>query len=516
MRFEPDCLRVVCALALAAVPLILWAEPCGELPVWSTGDLEFCVDFVSFQGDRESNEVLINCSVANDQIRFVEDEETGEARGLLLIEAGFEDEDGRVIDREERQVVVKARSMLQAEKRDVIQVVQLERRIPHGRYLLTVMITDLRATKVGIWYALRNIKRSGEVSGIVVDPNVVPAGLGISDIAFARHIQPDSTGTEFTRSGLEIVPNPSRIYGLRLPELTAYVEVYDNREPGGLDTLMAEYLVLDGEGERVHGQTRVFVGQGSMWRKAFSIPLVGLMEGSYRLAVNIEDTRTMEKASTEGCFDIMWSMLSWDRSLEEGLEDLSLILSPEELEVVSELSPGERESYMRGFWKSLDPTPETVQNETLQEYYRRVKYANEHFSAYRRGMFTDQGRLYIKYGPADDIRRGAAWGSGPGTSEVAFPTTSDRPGSPGHSSVDELGLQFREMGIDESGREAQRLANLQAVGKTYEIWVYDRGGKPLSGEWAWKGSGQKLKFVFVDQRGYGDLQLVYSSAGEDY
>ena len=212
----------------------------------------------------------------------------------------------------------------------------------------------------------------------------------------------------------------------------------------------------------------------------------------------------------------MWSMLSWDRGMQDGLEELSLILEDDALRDVEQLSPGERENYMREYWKRLDPTPETVQNEALQEYYRRLKFANSNYRAYRKGMFTDQGRIYVKYGPPSDVRRDAAWGGVPGESDISSPGASYDPGSPGHRRVDETGLQFREMGIDETEREAARLGNVQSIGKTYEIWIYDGGGAPLSGPWAWKGSGKKMKFVFLDQRGYGDLDLVYSSEGEDY
>jgi len=472
--------------------------------------LSFCIDVVTFRDTGDRGLVQINCSISNDQIRFVETDE-GDATGSLKIVSRFESLAGDVVDEAERQVEVGARSMLQAEERNVIQMVQLDRKLSPGHYRLTVSVTDLNAPKVGLWYAVRGIKRSGEVRCEVRVPDLRARALGISGITFARYVRTDSTGGEFSRSGIEIIPNPSRLYGLRLPDLSVYFEVYDGREGHPADTLTAEYVVLDNEGRRVLGQTRVLVGESRWWPKAFSLPLVGLPEGSYTLAVNIEDPRTMNRISTEERFDVMWSMLSWDRDLRDGLEELSLILTEEEIKVVEALSPGERESFMRAYWKKLDPTPETLQNESLQEYYRRVKFANENYSSYRKGILTDQGRIYIKYGPPDDIRRDADWGINPGLADVVSPGLL-----PSQRTVDEEGLHYEEMGMDETGREAERLDNVRTMGKTYEIWIYDRGGRPISGEYALKGSGNKMKFVYVDERGYGDLHLVYSSVGEDY
>src|ERR1019366_5495821 len=51
-------------------------------------------------------------------------------------------------------------------------------------------------------------------------------------------------------------------------------------------------------------------------------------------------------------------------------------------------------------------TPGTVVNEFKEEHYRRIGYANEHFAADVPGWKTDRGRIYITYGPPDEISVG--------------------------------------------------------------------------------------------------------------
>ncbi len=63
----------------------------------------------------------------------------------------------------------------------------------------------------------------------------------------------------------------------------------------------------------------------------------------------------------------------------------------------------ERAKFVEIFWGHRDPTPETVENEFRDEYYRRVMYVNERFSAGIPGSKTDRGRIYIVYGPPDEI-----------------------------------------------------------------------------------------------------------------
>ena len=41
--------------------------------------------------------------------------------------------------------------------------------------------------------------------------------------------------------------------------------------------------------------------------------------------------------------------------------------------------------------------------EYQREQLRRISYSNLHFKSYKKGIFTDRGRIYIKYGEPDDI-----------------------------------------------------------------------------------------------------------------
>jgi GWxTD domain-containing protein len=44
-----------------------------------------------------------------------------------------------------------------------------------------------------------------------------------------------------------------------------------------------------------------------------------------------------------------------------------------------------------------------VENEFKEEHYRRIAYTNDHFASGIPGWKTDRGRIYIMYGPPDDI-----------------------------------------------------------------------------------------------------------------
>jgi GWxTD domain-containing protein len=93
-------------------------------------------------------------------------------------------------------------------------------------------------------------------------------------------------------------------------------------------------------------------------------------------------------------------------------EDVRYIITPEEMSAFKQLSNDEeRDQFIEQFWLRRDPTPDTPENEFKEEHYRRIAYANEHFASGIPGWRTDRGRIYIVYGPPDQIDAHPSGGS---------------------------------------------------------------------------------------------------------
>ncbi len=92
-------------------------------------------------------------------------------------------------------------------------------------------------------------------------------------------------------------------------------------------------------------------------------------------------------------------------------EDVVYIITPQEREVFEALTtPDEKDNFIEQFWRRRDSDPETADNEFKIEHYRRILYSNERFSAGIPGWKTDRGRIYIKFGPPDNIESMPAGG----------------------------------------------------------------------------------------------------------
>jgi GWxTD domain-containing protein len=105
-------------------------------------------------------------------------------------------------------------------------------------------------------------------------------------------------------------------------------------------------------------------------------------------------------------------LMSIDPYEKWALEDVVYIISDEERTAFNRLTTDEeREKFVEQFWLRRDPTPSTPENEFKEEHYRRIAYANNHFGIPGlAGWRTDRGRIYIQYGPPDEIEAHSAGG----------------------------------------------------------------------------------------------------------
>jgi GWxTD domain-containing protein len=95
-------------------------------------------------------------------------------------------------------------------------------------------------------------------------------------------------------------------------------------------------------------------------------------------------------------------------------EDVAYIITDQERRAFLLLSDdASRERFITAFWQRRDPNPATPENEYRDEHYRRIAFANQNFAfGCAAGWRTDRGRIYIKFGKPDQVRKtsqGEVW-----------------------------------------------------------------------------------------------------------
>jgi GWxTD domain-containing protein len=135
----------------------------------------------------------------------------------------------------------------------------------------------------------------------------------------------------------------------------------------------------------------------------FKIPANALAIGTYYIVVRAQVGSSYKEISKS--FAISASKFrAHEVNLSEAILPMKYIMEKDDWQRLVSAPDTLKTKLFKEFWKRRDPTPDTQENELFQEFYDRVKYANRFYSV---GNFTgwqsDRGRVYIIYGPPNEI-----------------------------------------------------------------------------------------------------------------
>ena len=254
--------------------------------------------------------------------------------------------------------------------------------------------------------------------------------IALSDIELCSSItsvEKDSV-SRFIKNTYEAKPNPTRIFGLGQPVIFYYLEEYNllrNKSPfyytrfSVANSLGKEILTRDKVKNRLN-ESNVEVG---------TIKVNTLRTGSYTFNFTVIDSVDNTSYTSSKKFFVYNPSLPID-SLTTGTQgsvlaseyatmtepelDLQiaevryLATNEENLRFKSVTGGDAKRKLLFDFWNRRDDDPSTPDNPRKTEYFKRVDYSNEHFkNSFREGWRTDRGRVFIVYGPPDEVERHA-------------------------------------------------------------------------------------------------------------
>jgi GWxTD domain-containing protein len=265
--------------------------------------------------------------------------------------------------------------------------------------------------------------------------------------------------------------------------------VYDlrEREPETEQTYVVRHELVDPRDNVLPTTVDTVRSASGEWIKVSSFDLSKLSMGEYTLRAIVEHPASGAEAVGERTFSLLWKNAFWAMTEQDVLDEARVLFQEDEYDRFQAMSSGDRAQYVEEFWQNADPTPGTSRNELREEFMRRVRYANGQFQSQGKGMLSDRGRLYIRFGEPDEIQR-------------ELLPTGDR----------QLDQQVEK--LTEENISGSLLATNDVIDtRPYEIWIYTRQGAPLFPERERTTTVTGLRFVFVDETGTGHYVLRYSS-----
>lgn len=359
-----------------------------------------------------------------------------------------------------------------------------------GRCRLRVKLEDLLSRKRGLGYIGRKISESASVEGELTVP-AAQAGRDLSNLEF---VWPQTTpaGSAFQRGEHASLPNPERLYGLLASEVRA--EFAARGLPGDARPWHWHARVLDLEG-RVVAEQESTAAPGPRLAGRVALDLSTQPAGGYDLEVKAWQEGDAGALLRSARFSIGWQATSWRADPADVEDVVHFLLSTEDEHRFAGFQPGERERFLDEFWRRRDPTPDTAENEARNAFFARVDHANRNFGdpSKGRGMFSDMGRVYVRYGEPGEVLKQVI----PAGDETLLQAIRDLELSEDRPTGD---VHQKGLGGDT---------------RAYEVWVYEGDiGVPPDTDPAVAAKlrlRRRLVFLFVDEHGYGAYTLRYST-----
>lgn len=343
----------------------------------SQGSIRFFAQTAVFRGVPGRAVVEISYDLPMDNLQFVRKDSAYQA-GFTISALAF-DRRGRQVggDSWERAVQVDDYSSIGRDQRFTADTVKLG--LPTGDIRLRLICTD------------KNSERRGVIERRISVPDFFGAERSLGGVRFERE----------TDGGFS--PWAQKVYGDPAGPAVVYLRLYSRK----LDSILLR-LSLDGgrlKDSIVLAETIAVDGEADV-RRLF--PIDSLLSGDYLLKVRAALASAPGNPFHQSSEQLRVRSPGSSRhgSLEASLELLSYIASRKELREIDVAGPEQRDSAVAAFWRQKDPTPGTQRNEAKEDFFQRVEQANRQYSlGGRPGWRTDRGRIYIKYGPPDEVER---------------------------------------------------------------------------------------------------------------
>ncbi len=263
-----------------------------------------------------------------------------------------------------------------AAKQQVSFVVQFGTYLPEGKFKYRIE-------------ALSGEKRGATEAVLEIDKE----DYGMSDILLASEITVDTVGDYLIKGNLRVIPRPSRSYDMRFKNLCFYYELYEITPEA--DTLTATYQVLDSEGKTYRKISRSIEKLFPAQAMNCGINIESFDPGAYSLVVTISDDGSNVVAQKQVAFTITRPQRK--KISYEGMpyyDQVRYFLSSSEYREFQSLPDEGKKLFLDRFWQTYN----------YYEIADRFEYANQHYHhGDTPGNQTDRGRIYIKYGPPDEI-----------------------------------------------------------------------------------------------------------------
>lgn len=225
--------------------------------------------------------------------------------------------------------------------------------------------------------------------------------LSLSDIMLVNRLTKvgDKTG---------VLPNVSGSFTRQKEGFYLFFEAY---HVSPIDSLLLVCHIYDAKKTEVWRKDQSEPPTDTKMQVFLKVDSISFPAGIYTILIEAFDVRAGSnpdlKATTSRAFNVHWADLPLTiLDLDKAIDELKYVARDEELLYIeSAKTLDEKRQRFVAFWDKRNPDPSSGRNPLMEEYYRRVQFANKEFTQFMEGWKTDRGMVYIRLGPPENIER---------------------------------------------------------------------------------------------------------------
>ncbi|MCF8260898.1 MAG: GWxTD domain-containing protein [Melioribacteraceae bacterium] len=375
----------------------------GDIPISSTGDIQFYVDDASFYNfDLIRYEIYLMVYADQLVLTEFEDGQTAEIQVKLTLKKST----GEMVvnDQWETKASIVVDSNFPG---NMVIYDESIYTIEEGQYHLELEVSDKNSNRIGVARKLVQIQLNDDQP------------VFLSQIEFVSSLE-ESTIMQgiFKKGKFTITPNPSRRYGLLNPMIYFYFEIYKHNSNES-DQFEFNYKIVSDAGRTLRSfDNKVNIISNSANGIPSGFNVSALPSGIYDLVINASDAANEISTKTNRKFEVIQldyaskkTLLTEDNAEMFG-EIIRIIGSEKDYDFYSNLNLTSKARFLIQFWQNKDTFHSTDENEYLTRIIERYNYANKNFSWGKlKGWKSDRGKVLLKFGMPDNIQRYPSEGS---------------------------------------------------------------------------------------------------------
>ena len=325
----------------------------------------------------DSIKVLSYLSVPNNVLKFVKED----VNFISSYEAtvSLKEKKGSLVGRKNWSNTLKTDSYLESTSREIFTIHFHEFKIVPGDYIISAEVLDRDSNNGGIISKNLKLKNySGPLAlykPFFLDSIEGNWGLDKNEIPLFRSYAGEKINQASIFISGKVLPGPFTL----------------------------ELIINNSKRKKIWNKSFQLVSEKESFHQRIIIPDEVSKEG-LRKKVDIILTQNGKSKKESAILSILRPGISNSiGDISQAIQNMRYILRDDEWKKLKKAKSDERESLFLEYWSGKDPTPETEENEIMDEYFSRINYSNANFKSYTDGWKTDMGMIYILFGPPDDL-----------------------------------------------------------------------------------------------------------------